>query len=87
MEMTCLTEEAKAERNNSMTGKAVSHFIHKSATELRHQADMRVKLQNVECEFQVSVVSGQRNVYVIADVISTSDMNTVAFRLCVTGYQ
>jgi len=25
---------------------------------------MRIKLLNVECEFQVPVVSGQRNVYV-----------------------
>ena len=87
METTCLTEEAKAERNNSMTGEAVSHFIHKSATELRHQADMRVKLQNVECEFQVSVVSGQRNVYVTAIAVSTFDMNNIVFRLCIMGYQ
>lgn len=49
-----------------MTGKAVSYSIHKGTTELQRQADMRIKLQNVECEFQVSVVSGQRNVYVTA---------------------
>lgn len=44
METTCLTEEAKAKRNNSMTGEAVSHLIHKGAAELQRQADMRVKL-------------------------------------------
>lgn len=44
METTCLTEEAKAERNNSMTGEAVSHLKHKGAAELQRQADMRVKL-------------------------------------------
>ncbi len=39
-----MTEEAKAERNNSMTGKAVSYLIHKGAAELQRQADMRIKL-------------------------------------------
>ena len=48
---------------------------------------MRVKLSNVECEFQVSVVSGQRNVYVAATAVSTSDMNNIAFRLCAMGYR
>lgn len=35
----------------------------------------------VECEFQVPVVSGWRNVYVTAvnRAISTSDMNTITF--------
>ena len=39
---------------------------------------MRIKLQNVECEFQVPVSFGQRKVYV-ADLktsVSTSDMTT-----------
>lgn len=87
METTCLTEEAKAERNSSMTGEAVSHLIHKGAAEPQRQADMRIKLSNVECEFQVSVVSGQRNVYVTATAASTSDMNNIAFRLCAMGYR
>ncbi len=49
-----------------MTGKAVSYPIHKGATEPQRQADMRIELLNVECEFQVSVVSGRRNVYAAA---------------------
>ncbi len=65
-----------------MTGKAVSYPIHRGTTELQRQADMRIKLQNVECEFQVSVVSGQRNVYVPATTaVSTSDMKTSHFTL------
>ena len=44
METTCLTKEVKTEWDNSTTGKAVSHLIHKGATELQRQADMRVKL-------------------------------------------
>ncbi len=49
-----------------MTGKAVSYPIHKGTTEPQRQADMRIELLNVECEFQVSVVSGRRNVYAAA---------------------
>lgn len=49
-----------------MIVKAVSCPMHEGTTELQRQADMRIKLQNVECEFQVSVRSGQRNVYVTA---------------------
>ena len=63
-----------------MTGKAVSCPIHKGTTELQRQADMRIKLMNVECEFRVSVVSGRRNVYVTAETaVSTSDMKTPHF--------
>ena len=46
-----------------MTGKAVSYPIHKGTTEPQRQADMRIELLNVECEFQVSVVSGRRNTH------------------------
>ena len=50
---------------------------------------MRIKLLNVECEFQVPVVFGRRNVYVttVDTAASTSDMNNIAFRLCAMGYQ
>ena len=44
---------------------------------------MRIELLNVECEFQVPVVFGRRNVYVttVDTAASTSDMNNIAFRL------
>lgn len=44
---------------------------------------------NVECESQVPVVFGRRNVYVttVDTAASTSDMNNIAFRLCAMGYQ
>ena len=50
---------------------------------------MRIELLNVECEFQVPVVFGRRNVYVttVDTAASTSDMNNIAFRLCAMGYQ
>ena len=50
---------------------------------------MRIELLNVECEFQVPVVFGRRNVYVTAiyTAASTSDMNNIAFRLCAMGYR
>ena len=49
---------------------------------------MRIELLNVECEFQVPVVFGRRNVYVTTvDTASTSDMNNIPFRLCAMGYQ
>ena len=50
---------------------------------------MRTELLNVECEFQVPVVFGRRNVYVttVDTAASTSDMNNIAFRLCAMGYQ
>ena len=49
---------------------------------------MRIELLNVECEFQVPVVFGRRNVYVttVDTAASTSDMNNIAFRLCAMGY-
>ena len=50
---------------------------------------MRIELLNVECEFQVPVVFGRRNVYVttVDTAASTSDMNNIAFRLCAMGYR
>ena len=40
---------------------------------------MRIELLNVECEFQVPVVFGRRNVYVttVDTAASTSDMNNI----------
>lgn len=48
---------------------------------------MRIELLNVECEFQVPVVFGRRNVYVttVDTAASTSDMNNIIIDRAASG--